>query len=86
MVVCPMINCIEINEIRKITKNEIPPSAGFDVGFQRICTASFFLVPKFFEKFKSKLLMTAEKIKAPEKISKKSSGMLLVKSKIKTEK
>lgn len=84
--VWPIINCIEINEIRNITKNEIPPRAGLDVGFQRICTASLFLVPKFFEKFKSKLLMTAEKIKAPEKISKKSSGMLLVKSKIKREK
>ncbi len=69
--------------MRNITKKEIPPRAGLDVGFHLICTPLFFLVPRFFEKFKSKLLITAAKIKAPEKISKKSSGMLLVKSNIK---
>lgn len=75
-----------MNEIRNITKKDIPPSAGFEVGFQRICTASFLRVPRFFEKFRSKLFITAEKINAPEKISKKSNDMLSVKSKIKREK
>lgn len=77
---------MEINEIKKITKKEIPPRAGFDVGFHLICTASFFLVPKFFEKFNSKLFMTAEKINAPEKISRNSKGMLSLIATIKMEK